>query len=116
MNRRDCLCLTTPGEEILGRLKKMEKEEACYKHRKYYCTNGDIEVSPAPILSFVAACYTWSSDIAREERGVAFIVGKETPRDYTELVEGDVMPAACLLSEPMSCPTGHQTDSKVSKA
>ena len=66
MNRRDCLCLTTSGEEILGRLKKMEKEEACYKHRKYYGTSGNIEISPAPILSFVAACYTWGSDITRE--------------------------------------------------
>ena len=94
----------------------MEKEEACYKHRKYYGATGDVEVSPAPILVFVAACCAWSSDITREERGVAFIVGKETPRDYTDLVNCMIVPASCLLSEPMSCPTGHQTDSKVSRA
>ena len=93
----------------------MEKEEACYKHRKYYGTTSNIKVSPAPILVFVAACYAWSSDITREERGIAFIVGKEPPRDYTELVKAMKLPVSCLLSEPISCPIGHQTDSKVSK-
>ena len=94
----------------------MEKEEACYKHQKDYGTTGNIEVPPAPVLVFVTACYAWSSDITREERGVAFIVGKEPPRDYTELEKGVIVLASCLLSEPMSCPMGHLTDSKVSKA
>ena len=93
----------------------MEKEEARYKHRKYYGTAGDIEVSPAPILGFVAACYARSGDITREERGVTFIVSKESPRDFTKLVKAVRVPASCLLSEPMSCPMGHQTDNKVSK-
>ena len=64
----------------------MEKEEARYKHRKYDRTADDIEISPAPILGFVAACYAWRSDITREERGVAFIVGKKSPRDFIKLV------------------------------
>lgn len=94
----------------------MEKEEARYKHRKYDRTAGDIEISPAQILGFVAACYAWSSDITRKERGVAFVLGKEPPRDFIKLVKAVEVPASCLLSEPRSCPTGHQTDSKVSKA
>ena len=94
----------------------MEKEETHYEHRKYDRTAGDIEISPAPILGFVAACYAWSSDIARKERGVAFIVGKESPRDFIKLVKAVEVQAPCLLSEPRSCPRGHHTDSKVSKA
>lgn len=93
----------------------MEKEEARYKHREYDRTADDIEISPAPILGFVAACYAWSSDITREERGVAFKVGKESPRDFIKLVKAVRVPASCLPSEPRSCPRGHQTDSKVSK-
>ena len=59
----------------------MEEKESCYKHQKYYGASHDIEVSPTHILVFVATCFAWSCDVAREERGITCIVDKEAPCD-----------------------------------
>ena len=81
MDCRDSFCLTSPRQKKFGRLEEMKEEEASYKHQEDNCAGGDIEISPAPILLFVAACFARSYDIAREERGVTFVIGEESPSD-----------------------------------
>lgn len=65
MNRCNCLSLTTLRKEVFGRLEEMEEEESSHEHRKDDSPNCDIEISPAPVVSFRA---TWRSrDVTRVE-------------------------------------------------
>lgn len=77
MNRCNCLCLTTLGKKVFGGLKEMEEEESSHKHQKDHSPDGDIEVSPAPILSFRATW--WSRDVTRIEVRVTRIICEKTP-------------------------------------
>lgn len=77
MNRCNCLGLMTLGKEVLGRLEEMEEEESSHKHQKYHSPNSDIEISPAPIVSFRAAW--WSRDVTRIEVRVTRIIREKTP-------------------------------------
>ena len=77
MNCCNCLCLTTFRKEVFGRLEEMEEEESSYKHQENNSTDGDIKISPAPIVSFRAA---WRSrDVARVEVRITRIVSEKTP-------------------------------------
>ena len=59
----------------------MEEEESSYEHRKDDSPNGDIEISPAPVVGFGAA--RWSRDITRIEVGTTCIIREETPGNET---------------------------------
>lgn len=65
MNRCNCLSLTTLRQEVFGRFEEMKEEESNHKHRKDDSPNRDVEISPAPVVSFSA---TWRSrDVTRVE-------------------------------------------------
>lgn len=54
MDRCNCLSLTTLRKEVFGRLEKMEEEKSSQKHDKDDSADRDIEISPAPVVSFRA--------------------------------------------------------------
>ena len=58
MNRCDCLCLTALRKEVLGGLEEMKEEEPSHKHQENHSSDGDIEISPAPIVSSRAAWWS----------------------------------------------------------
>ena len=77
MNCCNCLGLTTLREEELGGLEEMEEEESSHKHQEDNSPNGNIEISPAPVISFGAAW--WSRDVTRGEVRITRIICEEAP-------------------------------------
>jgi hypothetical protein len=55
MDGSHCLSLASSGEEVLGRLVKMEEEETTDEHEEGKCAESDGEVPPAFIVGTVAA-------------------------------------------------------------
>ena len=77
MNCCNCLGLTTLREEELGGLEEMEEEKSSHKHQEDNSPNGNIEISPAPVISFGAAW--WSRDVTRGEVCITRIICEEAP-------------------------------------
>ena len=77
MNCCNCLGLTTFREKELGGLEEMEEEKSSHKHQEDNSPNGNVEISPAPIISFRAA--RWSRDVTRGKVCITGIMREETP-------------------------------------
>ena len=77
MNCCNCLGLTTLGEEELWGLEEMEEEKSSHKHQEDNGPNGNVEISPAPVISFRAAW--WSRDVTRGEVCITRIIREEPP-------------------------------------
>jgi len=96
----------------------MEKKKAAHKHEENDSTGDNVEVSPTFVHAFGATLYTWCRDIARMEsrRTSVFVAGKKTPSHYScsqrQPLNAETWSSP---SDPISCPSGHQTESKVSK-
>ena len=73
----NCLSLAALRKEEFGRLKEMEEEKSSHEHRKDDSPDRDIEISPAPVVSFGAT--RRSRDVTRVEVRITSVIGEESP-------------------------------------
>ena len=77
MNCCNRFSLAALREKVLGRLEEVKEEKSSYEHQENESPNGDIEISPAPVVSLRAAW--WSRDVTRVEVCITRIFREETP-------------------------------------